>query len=153
MSIPTECCLKISEFMKRNWPGAARILFIKGNHGFYNGAKPKIFEIYFLGRKIYKYCSWVYQKMRNSNIWGGMFSEKSSLCLFFHEKIMILDFWDYNGACLPLAATIGPEGWSRVFLANPGEARGCSINSLVIHSLSQSSFSSHSFTAPPRANG
>ena len=27
--------------MKRNWPGAARIWFIKGNHGFYNGAKPK----------------------------------------------------------------------------------------------------------------
>jgi hypothetical protein len=25
VSIPTECCPKISEFMKRNWPGAARI--------------------------------------------------------------------------------------------------------------------------------
>ena len=23
---------------------------------------------------------------------GGMFSKKSSLCLYFHEKIMILDF-------------------------------------------------------------
>ena len=38
--------------MKRNWPGAARIQFIKGNHGFYNGAKPKFFEIDFLGRKL-----------------------------------------------------------------------------------------------------
>ena len=37
--------------MKRNWPGAARIQFIKGNHGFYNGAKPKKNEIDFLGRK------------------------------------------------------------------------------------------------------
>ena len=23
---------------------------------------------------------------------GGMFSKKSSICLYFHEKIMILDF-------------------------------------------------------------
>ena len=29
---------------------------------------------------------------------GGMFSMKSSFCLYFHEEIMILDFWDYNWA-------------------------------------------------------
>ena len=34
--------------------------------------------------------------MRNSNIWGGMFSKKSSFCLYFHEKIVILVFGDYN---------------------------------------------------------
>ena len=39
VSIPTEFCLKISEFMKRNWPVVARIKFIKVNHGFYDGAK------------------------------------------------------------------------------------------------------------------
>ena len=49
VSMPTECCPKNSEFMKRNWPGAARIQFIKGNHEFYNGAKPKIFLIDFFG--------------------------------------------------------------------------------------------------------
>ena len=27
-----------------------------------------------------------------------MFSKKSSICQYFHEKIMILDFKDYNGA-------------------------------------------------------
>ena len=89
VSIPTECCLKISEFMKRNWPVAARIKFIKGNHGFYNGACSKKIEIDFLDQKIYQYCSRVYQKMRNINIWGGMFSKKSSFFLYFHEKIMI----------------------------------------------------------------
>ena len=31
---------------------------------------------------------------------GGMFSKKSSICLYFHEKIMILDFSDYNGVPL-----------------------------------------------------
>ena len=61
VSMPRECFPKISELMKRNWPGAARILFIKGNHGFYNGAKPKNFEIDFFGWKIYQNCSRVYQ--------------------------------------------------------------------------------------------
>ena len=45
----------------------------------------------------------------------------------------------------------------RLFLTDPGEARGCSINSLVINwfinSFIQSAFSSHSFTVPPRPNG
>ena len=42
------------------------------------------------------------KKMRNSNIWGGggMFSKKSSIGLYFPEKIMILDFSDYNGVPL-----------------------------------------------------
>ena len=39
VSMPRECVPKISEFFKRNWPGAAGIEFIKGNHQFYNGAK------------------------------------------------------------------------------------------------------------------
>ena len=39
------------------------------------------------------------------------------------------------------------------FLADPGEASGCSINSLVTEKLIQSAFSSHSFMAPPRPNG
>ena len=63
-----------------------------GNHGFYNWAKPKKIDIDFSGQKIYQYCSRVYQKMQNSNIWGGMFSEESSFCLYFYEKIIILDF-------------------------------------------------------------
>ena len=51
VSIPTKCCLKISELMKRNWPVAARIKFIKGNHGIYNGAKPKKIEWTFWAEK------------------------------------------------------------------------------------------------------
>ena len=86
--------------MNRNWQVDDFSKFIKGKHGIYNGAKPEKFEINFLGRKIYQYCFRVYQKMRNSNICGGMFSKKSSFCLYFHEKIMILDFWDYTGAPL-----------------------------------------------------
>ena len=43
------------------------------------------------------------------------------------------------------------------FLADPDKARGCSTNTLVINSVSESvskwAFSSHSFTAPPRPNG
>ena len=49
VSMPRQCFPKISEFMKGNWPGAARIQFIRGNHGFYNGAKPKKIEIDFFG--------------------------------------------------------------------------------------------------------
>ena len=41
------------------------------------GGYTKKIEIDFLGQQIYQYCSRVYQKMRNSNIWGGMFSKKS----------------------------------------------------------------------------
>ena len=72
--------------------GRRASLVYKGKSWIYNGAKPKKVEIYFFGRKIYQYCSRVYQKMWNSNIWGGMFSKKSSFCLYFHKKIMILDF-------------------------------------------------------------
>ena len=39
VSIPRKYFPKISEFLKGNWPGAARISFIKINHEFYNGAK------------------------------------------------------------------------------------------------------------------
>ena len=38
--------------MKRNWPGAARIYFIKGNNEFYNGEKPKNIETDLLGLMI-----------------------------------------------------------------------------------------------------
>ena len=56
------------------------------------GQNLKKIEIDFLGWKIYQYCSGVYQKMRNSNTWGGgMFSKKSSFCLFIYEKIMIFE--------------------------------------------------------------
>ena len=98
MSMPREYFPKFSEFLKWNGPGTARIYFIKGKHGFYNGAKPKKIEINLSDRKIYQFCSKVYQKMRNSNIWGGMFSNKNSFYQYFHGKIMILDFWDYNWA-------------------------------------------------------
>ena len=54
VSIPTECCPKISEFMKRNWPVATRIEFIKGNHGFYNRAKPKNLKSTFWAEKFTK---------------------------------------------------------------------------------------------------
>ena len=53
---------------------------IMGKHGFYNRGKSENFKIQFLARKIYQYGSTVYQKMQNSNIWGGgggMFSKKS----------------------------------------------------------------------------
>ena len=59
--------------MKRNWPGAARILFIKGNPEFYDGAKAENFEIDFLSRKINPYGSKTYQKKQNSNILGVCF--------------------------------------------------------------------------------
>ena len=42
--------------------------------------------------------------------------------------------------------------WS-LFLADPGEARGCSTNTSVTRSLINSSFSSHNFTALPCPNG
>ena len=49
-------------------------------------------EIDCLDQKFYQYCSRVYQKMRTSNIFGNMFSNKSSFYQYFHEKIMILNF-------------------------------------------------------------
>ena len=73
---------------------------IRGKHGIYNGGKVNNFEIPFLARKIYQYWIRIYQKMRNSYIWGGMFSNKSIFCRHFHEKIRILDFWDYDGVPL-----------------------------------------------------
>ena len=51
---------------------------INAKHGFYNGGKVKNFEISFLARKIYQYWIRIYQNMRNSNIWVGMFSNKST---------------------------------------------------------------------------
>ena len=65
---------------------------MKKNHEFYNGAKPKTKKIDFVGRKIYQYCSRVYQKMRKSNIEGGggvFFFNKSSLILKFFESILL----------------------------------------------------------------
>ena len=77
------------EFRKGNPFTAIFLKIIKGKHGFYNGRKIENFEIPFLVRKMYQYWSRIYQKMRNSNIWGGMFSEKSRFCQYFHEIIMI----------------------------------------------------------------
>ena len=91
-----------------------------GNNIFDNGKNKAIFEINFLDRKIYQYCSRVYQKMQNSNIWRGMFSKKSYFCLYFHEKIRILDFLDYNGASMAGNYVVYPyhgtclTGWVKV---------------------------------------
>ena len=73
---------------------------IKGKHGFYNGGKTEKIEIPFLARQIDQYWSIVYQKMQNSNIWGGMFPKKSWVCQYFQEIILTLDFWSYNTAPL-----------------------------------------------------
>ena len=97
---PNQSGVKVSEFFSGKSRLAALFQVIKGKHRFYNGGKQENFEIPFLARKSGQYWSRVYQKMRNSNIWGGMFSKKSSICLYFHEKIMILDFSDYNEAPL-----------------------------------------------------
>ena len=88
------------ELMNRNWQVDNFSKFIKGKHGFYKGGKTEKFEIPFLARIIYQYWSRVYQKMQNSKIWGGMFPTKSWFCQYFHEIIMTLDFWSYNGAPL-----------------------------------------------------
>ena len=72
--------------MKRNWPVAAHIRFIKGDHGFYNGAKSKKIQIDFWDQKIYQYCSRVYQKMRNTNIWGVCFLRKVHFFYIFMRK-------------------------------------------------------------------
>ena len=97
---PNQSGVKISEFFSGKSRLATLFQVIKGKHRFYNGGKHENFDFPFLARKIGQHWSRVYQKMRNSNIWGGMFSKKSSICLYFHEKIMILDFSDYNGAPL-----------------------------------------------------
>ena len=88
------------ELMNRNWQVDNFSMFLKGKHGFYNGGKTEKIEIPFLVRKTDQYWSRVYQKMQNSNIWGGMFPKKSWFCQYFHEIFMILNFWDYNGAPL-----------------------------------------------------
>ena len=88
------------EFRKGNPFPAIFLKIIMGKPGFYNGGKIENLEIPILARKIYQYWSRIYQKMRNSNIWGGMFSEKSRFWQHFHKIIMISHFWDYNGAPL-----------------------------------------------------
>jgi hypothetical protein len=80
------------EFRKGNLFPAIFLKIIKGKHGFYNGGKIENFEIPFLARKIYQHWSRIYQKMRNSNIWWGMFSVESLFCQYFFDKIMILYF-------------------------------------------------------------
>ena len=80
------------EYLAKNCGHATIFKVLMENCGFYNGGKSENFEIPFLARTIYQYWSRVYQKMWNSIIWGGMFSKKSWFCLYFHEKIMILDF-------------------------------------------------------------
>ena len=65
------------EFMNRNGQSAIFSKFIKGKHGFYNGGKTEKFKIQLLARKVDQYWPIVYQKMRNSNILGGIFHKKS----------------------------------------------------------------------------
>jgi hypothetical protein len=52
----------------------------------------KILIFHFWPEKLAKIWSSVYQKMRNSNIWEGTVAKQGSICLYFHEKIMILDY-------------------------------------------------------------
>ena len=77
--------------MKRNWPGAARVYFIKGNHRFYDGARPKKMKLIFWAEKS---TNIVLEDAEEQHLGGGvgMLTEKSSFRLYFHEKIMILDF-------------------------------------------------------------
>ena len=56
------------------YPGTARIQFIKGNNGSYNGAKAKLFDNFFLTRKINQYGSKTHQQKWKINTLGGMFS-------------------------------------------------------------------------------
>ena len=51
VSMPSECFPKIFEFLKKEIGLAQRVLSLKGNNEFYNGAKPKKNEIDFLGQK------------------------------------------------------------------------------------------------------
>ena len=52
MSIPTECCTKISELMKKKIGPTPHVVSLEREiHEFYNGAKPKKIEIDFLGQK------------------------------------------------------------------------------------------------------
>ena len=89
------------ELMNRNWQVNDFSEFIKGKHGFYNGGKTeKKLKSFFWLKKIGQYWSRVHRKMKNRNIWGGMFNKKSWFCQYFHEIIMTLDFWGYNGAPL-----------------------------------------------------
>jgi hypothetical protein len=95
---PNQSGVKVSEFFSGKSRLATLFLGYKGKTQIYNGGKHENFDFSFLTRKIGQNWSRVYQKMRNSNIWGGgRFFRKSSICLYFHEKIMILEFSDYNG--------------------------------------------------------
>ena len=88
------------KLLNRKWQVDVFSKFIKGKHGFFNWGKTENFEIPFLARKIGKFWSRVHRQMQNRNIWGGMFPKKSLFCQYFHEIIMILDFWGYIGAPL-----------------------------------------------------
>ena len=87
VSIPRECFPKISECLKINWSGAARNVFIKGNHGFYNAEKAENLVINFLTRKIKLYGFKTYQKKQNSNILGSMFSFLFGFGQYFGRNI------------------------------------------------------------------
>ena len=58
-------------------------MFIKGKHRSYYWGKTEKLEIPFLARKVDQYWLRVYRKMRNSNIWWGMFPNKSWFCQYF----------------------------------------------------------------------
>ena len=71
--MPRECFPKIPELMKRNWPGAARIQFIKRNHGFYIGEK---FKFPFWAEK-FTNIALEYTKRCGIATFGGIFSKKN----------------------------------------------------------------------------
>ena len=76
------------------YTGTVRIQFIKGNHGSNNRAKAKIFDNYFLTRKINQYGFKTHQQKWKINTLGGMFSN-----LFlptFWEVITVGDFHNYS---------------------------------------------------------
>ena len=68
------------ELLKRSWQVGDFSKFIKGKHGFIMGENWKNKKIPFLARKVYQYWSRVNQKMHNSNIFVGMFPNKSWFC-------------------------------------------------------------------------
>ena len=95
--------------MNRIWQVENFSKFIKGKHGFLQWGNTKKNLIPCLARKVDQYWSRVYQKMQNSNILGGMFPKKSWFCQYFHEIVMILDFWDYIEA--PIRCSPGSPWW------------------------------------------
>ena len=83
---PNQSGVKISEFFSGKSRLATLFQVIKGKHRFYNGGKHEHFDFPLLTRKIGQNWSRVYQKMRNSNIWGVCFLRKVQFVYIFMRK-------------------------------------------------------------------